>query len=70
MEIWGFETPEYLTRKERKKVALVLSGGAALGFAHIGVIKVLEENNIPIEKIEEEEDMTQERFNELMNGGL
>jgi NTE family protein len=34
---------------ERKKVALVLSGGAALGFAHIGVIKVLEENNIPID---------------------
>ena len=25
-----------------KKVALVLSGGAALGFAHLGVIKVLE----------------------------
>ena len=37
--------------KERKKVALVLSGGAALGFAHIGVIKVLEEYNIPIDTV-------------------
>jgi len=34
---------------EKKKVALVLSGGAALGFAHIGVIKVLKEHNIPID---------------------
>ncbi len=29
-----------------KKVALVLSGGASKGFAHIGVIKVLEKNGI------------------------
>ena len=36
---------------ERKKVALVLSGGAALGFAHIGVIKVLEANRIPIDMV-------------------
>ena len=34
-----------------KKVALVLSGGAALGFAHIGIIKVLQQNNIPIDII-------------------
>ena len=33
----------------KKKVALVLSGGAALGCAHIGVIKVLQEYNIPID---------------------
>lgn len=32
-----------------KKVALVLSGGAALGFAHLGVIKVLEKYNVPID---------------------
>ncbi len=31
---------------DHKKVALVLSGGAARGFAHIGVIEVLEENGI------------------------
>lgn len=29
-----------------KKLALVLSGGAARGYAHIGIIKVLEENGI------------------------
>jgi len=32
-------------------VGLVLSGGGASGFAHIGVIKALEENNIPIDYI-------------------
>lgn len=36
---------------ERKKVALVLSGGSALGFAHIGVIKILEKYNVPIDII-------------------
>lgn len=35
----------------RKKVALVLSGGSALGFAHIGVIKVLEKYKVPIDII-------------------
>lgn len=35
--------------ERRKKVALVLSGGGALGFAHVGVIKVLEKYNIPID---------------------
>ncbi len=34
-----------------QKVGLVLSGGGAKGMAHIGVIKVLEENNIPIDYI-------------------
>ncbi len=33
------------------KVALVLSGGAALGLAHIGVLKVLEEIGIPIDLV-------------------
>lgn len=32
-----------------QKVALVLSGGGAKGIAHVGVIKALEENNIPID---------------------
>lgn len=35
----------------RKKVALVLGGGGALGCAHIGVIKVLEKYGIPIDII-------------------
>ena len=34
-----------------EKVGLVLSGGSAYGFAHIGVLKVLEENNIPVDII-------------------
>lgn len=35
----------------RPKIGLVLSGGGAKGAAHIGVLKVLEENNIPIDYI-------------------
>ena len=34
-----------------QKVGLVLSGGGAKGIAHIGVIRILEENNIPIDYI-------------------
>ena len=34
-----------------QKVGLVLSGGGAGGMAHIGVIKALEENNIPIDYV-------------------
>ncbi len=37
--------------KERPKIGLVLGGGGALGFAHVGVLKVLEENHIPIDFI-------------------
>jgi len=35
----------------RKKIGLALGSGAARGLAHIGVIKVLEENQIPIKMI-------------------
>jgi len=35
----------------RPKVGLILSGGGARGLAHIGVIKVLESKNIPIDII-------------------
>ena len=31
------------------KIGLVLGGGGALGFSHVGVLQVLEENNIPID---------------------
>lgn len=34
-----------------QKVGLVMSGGGAAGMAHVGVIKALEENNIPIDYI-------------------
>lgn len=35
----------------RKTVGLALGSGAARGLAHIGVLKVLEDNNIPIDAI-------------------
>lgn len=34
-----------------QKVGVVLSGGGATAFAHIGFLKVLEENNVPIDYI-------------------
>ncbi|NOR74741.1 MAG: hypothetical protein GQ525_06240 [Draconibacterium sp.] len=37
--------------KKRPKVGLVLSGGGAKGFAYIGLLKVLEEVNMPIDFI-------------------
>ena len=36
---------------KQEKVGVVLSGGGASGLAHIGVLKALEENNIPIDYI-------------------
>lgn len=36
---------------DKPKVGLVLSGGGARGFAHIGVLKVLEKENIKIDYI-------------------
>ena len=36
---------------QKEKVGLVLSGGGAAGMAHIGVLKALEENHIPIDYI-------------------
>lgn len=38
-------------KTKRKKVGLALGGGGAKGFAHIGIIKILEKNNIPIDFI-------------------
>src|SRR4030042_1219076 len=35
----------------RPRVALVLGGGAARGFAHVGVIRALEQEKIPIDLI-------------------
>lgn len=42
---------EPLADNERPKIGLVLSGGGARGAAHVGVLKVLEENQIPIDMI-------------------
>src|SRR5207302_259052 len=35
----------------RPKIGLVLSGGGALGIAHVGVLKALEELRIPVDYI-------------------
>jgi NTE family protein len=35
----------------KKRIGLALGGGGARGMAHLGIIKVLEENNIPIDFI-------------------
>lgn len=39
------------TTARSQKVGLVLSGGGAKGLSHIGVIKVLEDHNIPIDYV-------------------
>lgn len=39
------------TLVQAQKVGLVLSGGGAKGLTHIGIIRALEENNIPIDYI-------------------
>ena len=38
-----------LQTPRRPTVGLVLSGGGAKGIAHVGVIKALEENGIPVD---------------------
>lgn len=38
-------------QQKRPKIALVFEGGAALGFAHVGVLEWLEANRIPIDQI-------------------
>ena len=39
------------THTARPRIGLVLSGGGARGAAHIGVLKVLEKNHIPVDAI-------------------
>jgi len=38
-----------MAEMKRKRIGLALGGGGSRGFAHIGVLKVLGENNIPID---------------------
>ncbi|MBS1175375.1 MAG: hypothetical protein H6R05_1506 [Burkholderiaceae bacterium] len=42
---------EPTTQNQRQKIGLVLSGGGARGLAHIGVLRALEEQHIPIDYI-------------------
>lgn len=41
----------FISNANAQKVGLVLSGGGAKGLTHIGIIRALEENNIPIDYI-------------------
>jgi len=41
----------FTTLLQAQKIGLVLSGGGAPGIAHIGILKALEENNIPVDYI-------------------
>ena len=43
--------PHELDRRNRPRIGLALSGGAARGIAHVGVLRALEENRIPIDAI-------------------
>ncbi len=43
--------PEERDDADRPSIGVALSGGAALGLAHIGVIRYFEEHHIPIDKI-------------------
>lgn len=49
----AFSAPpiEPVSARRRPKIALVLGGGAARGAAHVGVLKVLEQERIPIDFI-------------------
>jgi NTE family protein len=50
--LWGCATvPPVKEAKGPLKIALVLGGGAARGFAHVGVIRALEQEKIPIHMI-------------------
>lgn len=44
-------SPETIVVPMKPKIALVLGGGAARGLAHVGVIRVLEQEKIPIDLI-------------------
>ena len=41
----------FIAPLKAQKVGLVLSGGGAKGITHIGIIRALEENNIPIDYV-------------------
>jgi NTE family protein len=51
LPIYGSAQTGTLPPKPRQTIGLVLNGGGALGLAHIGVIRWLEEHHIPIDAV-------------------
>lgn len=51
VNVFAQDLPTIPRNPERPTVAVVLSGGGAKGFTHVGVLKVLEEEGIPIDLI-------------------
>lgn len=47
----GISLSQDQSKPRKPKIALVLSGGGAKGFAHIGVLKILEQEGIPLDLI-------------------
>jgi NTE family protein len=44
-----FDPPRYEAPASQPRIALVLSGGAARGFAHLGVLRVLEREGLGLD---------------------
>ena len=51
LPVRGLSEPLNGEKHRRPKTGLVLAGGGALGMAHVGVLKVLEANRIPVDVI-------------------
>jgi NTE family protein len=51
ISISGFVVAQNQTANTRPKIGLVLSGGGARGFAHIGVLQWFEEHHIPVDYV-------------------
>ncbi|MCB1037895.1 MAG: patatin-like phospholipase family protein, partial [Acidobacteria bacterium] len=47
----GGQEPAEAETGQRPRIGLVLSGGGALGSAHVGVLQVLEELRIPVDYV-------------------
>ena len=47
----NLENEESIINQKDKRIGLVLSGGTAKGLAHIGILKILDEEKVPIEYV-------------------
>jgi NTE family protein len=49
--LWAADAPSTASAPRRPVVGLVLSGGGARGFAHVGVLRALEEAHVPVDLV-------------------